>query len=151
MSVTSLQQEILLDLLHEVNKGFEEHMRKVFMEYNFTISTMLIIGQIKRNPGIIISEIARRASIAKSHVSKTIVELSQQGWVEKRPDPSDQRILRIYLTETAIEQMQQIRMKVRQEIGSVVAGLSDNRVEEMIEGLKEIKASLMQIKEKERE
>ncbi|MCK4260777.1 MAG: GntR family transcriptional regulator [Halanaerobiales bacterium] len=108
--------EIFTDLLHEVNKAMEEIMRKVFIEYNFSISTMLIIGQVKKEPGIIISEIARRTGIAKLHISKTIENLQQKGWVEKRPDSSDSRILRIFLTEIAIEQMKQITNQIKKLI-----------------------------------
>src|SRR5690606_19805586 len=46
-------------------------------------------------------ELARRVGAAKSHASTTVEQLVQDGYVEKRADPSDQRVLRLHVTEAA--------------------------------------------------
>lgn len=134
-----VQHETLLNLLCEVNKELEIQMKK--MGNKFSNNTMIVIGQIKQEPGISISEIARKTGIAKSHVCNTVEYLNQNGWVEKQPDLSDQRILRLFLNE------QEKQTNLTKCIESMVVGVENDRIVEMIEGLKEMKASLVKLRE----
>jgi DNA-binding MarR family transcriptional regulator len=96
-----------------------------------------------------VSELARRSGIAKSHISHVIDELSRRGWVEKRADPADQRILRLYLTELAAGQMKRIRLELRQQLSSLVVGLPERRRSELVTSLHDILTALQQAKGKE--
>lgn len=51
--------------------------------------------------GVIVSELARHTEAAKSHVSNVIDQLVERDCVEKRPDPGDQRLQRLYVTRAA--------------------------------------------------
>jgi DNA-binding MarR family transcriptional regulator len=90
--------EQLVDLMQNVNKRIHDHIRCVWEQQETPATQMLIMYQIAKAEGITVSEIARRLGLAKSHVSKTIDELAHEGHVEKRPDPLDGRILRLYRT-----------------------------------------------------
>lgn len=146
----SLQQELLIDLLQEVNRGFGEHMRDILAKHKLPILTMIITRQIKSEPGITISDLARRTSIAKSHISNIIEELSRRGLVEKRTDPLDHRILRLFLSNAATNHLGLVREEIKRRISCLVVGLSDTRTKELIEGLREIQAALEQAKTEEK-
>lgn len=64
--------EELVELLREVNRGLGKFARDVLSEHGIPFAMLMISKQIKAEPGITISELARRSGIAKSHISKSI-------------------------------------------------------------------------------
>lgn len=137
----SVQPELLLNLVCEVSTEFEIQMKKTGNEFSY--KAMQIISQIREEPGITISEIARRTGIAKSYVFRIVKELYQKEWIEKKADSSDQRILRLYFNQSGIEHVKKI--SVRQWIEDALENVEKDRVNEMIAGLKEFKATLVNL------
>src|SRR5690606_39702393 len=59
------------------------------------------LRQISAGPGVTLSELARRVGAYKSLITTTVEHLVKEGYVEKRSDPSDQRVVRLHVTEAA--------------------------------------------------
>jgi len=146
----SVKQESLIDLLREVNKAVSGHVRDILTQHGFSITTMIIIRQIKAEPGITISELARRTSIAKSHISNIVKELSLKGWVETRPDTSDRRLLRLFLAKPANENLEIIGAAIRKRLSNLLSEISETRTAEIIESIRDIQTALKQSQEKEK-
>src|SRR5690606_40015840 len=85
-----------------VNREMRALMLRAGKEYELPPFSFMLLRHIKEEPGITLSELARRVGAAKSHTSTTIEQLVQEGYVEKRADPSDQRVLRLHATEAAM-------------------------------------------------
>lgn len=51
------------------------------------------------NEGVTQQDIAYRLQADKAAVARTLVQLEIQGFVERRSDPSDGRVTRVYLTD----------------------------------------------------
>jgi len=88
-------------LWRHVNREMRALLHRVGKEYELPLFSFMLLRQIKEEPGITLSELARSVGAAKSHISTTIEQLVREGYVEKRSDPSDQRILRLHVTEAA--------------------------------------------------
>ncbi|MDD3268962.1 MAG: MarR family winged helix-turn-helix transcriptional regulator [Syntrophomonadaceae bacterium] len=134
--------ELLIDLLHQVNRKLGEKGREVIAQHKFPITTMLIVKQINLEPGITISELARKTNIAKSHISNIVKDLSVQGWVEKHNDVRDQRVLRLFLSPAGTEHLGFIGREVRQQFAQLLAPITDSRATQIIEALQEILTAL---------
>ncbi len=134
--------EQLVDLLHEINHGMGKYARDVMAEHDMPFSLLMISKHIKAEPGITISEMARRTGIAKSHISNQIKKLEERGWVEKRPDAGDHRILRLYLSEPASHELLILGAKIRQQFNALVADIPAPRVQELLADLAEIKQAM---------
>lgn len=100
---------------------------------------MMTAKQIELEPGITISELARRTDIAKSHISNTIRELEKREWVEKRADVNDQRLVRLYLTDKAADDLRLIRGGIRQQLNQLVISIPEERLDDLVKGLEDIK------------
>ena len=48
--------------------------------------------------GLTQQEMANRLQADKGAVARTLAQLEEQGYVSRRPDPSDKRVTRVYLT-----------------------------------------------------
>ncbi|MBN1247817.1 MAG: MarR family transcriptional regulator, partial [Anaerolineae bacterium] len=44
------------------------------------------------------SDLAAALQVAPATITKMVQRLEKSGWVERRPDPEDQRVSRVYLT-----------------------------------------------------
>lgn len=88
-------------LWRHVNRQMRELMYRAGKEFDVPPFSFMLLRHIKEEPGITLSELARRVGAAKSHASTTVEQLVQDGYVEKRADPSDQRVLRLHVTEAA--------------------------------------------------
>lgn len=137
-------QEQLVELLREVHRGFGRNIKEVVEQRGLSVSNVVITREINNSPGITVSELSRRTGLAKSHVSNNIKQLEQRGWVEKMPDHSDQRVLRLYLTESAVKELRSIRHDIRKKLQGLVSSIPEERAIALIQGLREIKRALEQ-------
>jgi DNA-binding MarR family transcriptional regulator len=64
-----------------------------------TRAQWLALTRLDRRPGASQSELADMMEIEKAPVGRIIDRLEDKGWVERRTDPADRRIKRIYLTD----------------------------------------------------
>ena len=134
--------EILEGLLKAVNRGLFDLAQDVLHQYGLPASGIAVMSQILRVPGTTVSEVARRTGMAKSHVSKTVESLSEVGFLEKRPDPSDQRLVRIHATEQAEMRFREMQTAMRHRLSAVISSLPDQKVDAIIDGLKALHAAL---------
>lgn len=134
--------EQLVDTLHQINREMGRYARGILAEHEMPMSLLMISKHIKAEPGITISEMARRTGIAKSHVSNQIRKLEQRGWVEKRSDNDDQRILRLYLSEQGSQELFLIGTKIKHQFNALVADIPEPRAEELLADLEEIKQAV---------
>lgn len=134
-----LVYEQLAELLHDINRGMGKYARDIFAANDLHFSLFMISKHIKAEPGITVSEMARRTGIAKSHISNQIRKLEERGWVEKRLDVNDQRIIRLYLSKEGSSEMVVMRNKIRQQFSSLLLEIPPQRAEELASDLAEIK------------
>ena len=134
--------ETLEQLLKGVSRSLFELARDVMHERGLPAPSMAVLGQVVANPGLTVSELARRAHLAKSHISKTSDSLCELGLLEKRPDPADQRLVRMYATEKARAQLNEMRSAVRARLSAAAAELPDEKLDAMVDGLQLFRAAL---------
>jgi DNA-binding MarR family transcriptional regulator len=136
------RHEVLVELLQAVNKGMFDQVKDLFDKYGFPAASMMIMHQIRDHHGLTVSEVSRRSGLAKSHVSKTIDGLVEQGIVEKRPDMSDQRLVRLYTTDKATQHFGPMRAEIRQRLSALVSRLPEEKVDSVVDGLLALKSVL---------
>jgi len=136
------RHEILVELLQAVNRGIFDQVKDLLDKHGFPAASMLIMHQLKEHQGMTLSEVSRRTGLAKSHVSKTIDGLAEQGMIEKRLDTSDQRLIRLHTTDKAAQHFTPMRAEIRQRLSTLVALLPDEKVDSIVDGLQALKAIL---------
>lgn len=68
------QHERLVDLLHDVNCKMAEHIREVFRGREIPVAFRAVGAVLMSEPGVTVSDLARRTGMAKSHISNTVEE-----------------------------------------------------------------------------
>ena len=98
-----------------------------------------------RHPGISQEELARRAYINKSNVTRHLSYLESCGYVERRQSEEDKRVTLVYPTEKAEEMLPRLREISRDWEAAVMEDFTEEEVELFKSMLKRVseKASAM--------
>jgi len=71
------------------------------------------------------SELAKRLGIAPATLTVMLNRMIKNGHVERRPDPTDQRAMRVYLTEKGKAAVEEVRDALRQSEIHVLEGITE--------------------------
>jgi DNA-binding MarR family transcriptional regulator len=140
--------EAIIDLLQDVQRRLFEHVRSTFRELEVPRAEMMVMLQVDEQPGVALSELARRCGIVKSHVSNTVEELHRRGLVDRRPDPADQRLMRLYLTAAAGERLSRLRERMRGRLAEVAAAVPEAQQPALAETLGILRDALERARER---
>jgi DNA-binding MarR family transcriptional regulator len=67
--------------------------------HGMTLAQYDVLMTLCHGNGITQQELAERLLVTKANVVGLIDRVSAAGWVERRPDPEDRRVNRLYLTD----------------------------------------------------
>ena len=102
----------------------------------------LAIVRLKRRPGASQSELADMMEIEKAPAGKIVDRLEERGWVERRPDPVDRRVNRIFLTELG-ERVHAVIWPIAQStVGDALVDLSEHDIAHLTQLLSRVKVRL---------
>jgi DNA-binding MarR family transcriptional regulator len=138
----------LADLWRNINREWHCSFRHAFRGMELSPVKLIPFRIIQMEPGITVSELARRCNIVKSHVSKMVDHLVQQGYVEKRPDPQDQRLVRLFLAQKAADAVAEMEALAAEVLNGVLSEVPEEEVDEIMRGLRILSKALLKSNEK---
>ncbi len=62
-----------------------KYVKDILATHDIPVTTMIITRELRNDPGITVSDLARKTGIVKSHISNLIREMDERGWVGKTP------------------------------------------------------------------
>lgn len=131
-------------LVHDVSRMrrtlYDQHLRPL----GITRSQWWVLANIsrRREQGVISSELARDIDVGKVAISGILDRLEIAGYVYRRADPTDRRARRIFITEAGYQLIKQMRAVIEPLNQRICAGLSEEQVYELEEGLSAVKDNL---------
>lgn len=90
-------QEILREI-GMIARSLDSISNIEFKEMNLTKGQYLYVVRIFENPGIIQEKLAELIKVDRTTAARALKKLESNGFVEKRADPENQKIKRIFLT-----------------------------------------------------
>jgi DNA-binding MarR family transcriptional regulator len=138
------RDEEVAELLRDVSRELREHVARQGEVQGFPrFSRRLpIVREILHDPGITVNELARRTRMVKSQVSMLVTALESEGLVSKRPDPQDQRLVRLFPTDEGTARAERWRSAYRSMLAKTVRQLSDDESEHLLDGLRALQRAL---------
>lgn len=138
----SQQSVVIGELWRGLNREMHCFMKRLFEGSGLPPMAMFLLRHVDREPGITVVELARRSEAAKSHVSKMTEQLERLGFVEKRPDPGDQRLVRLYLTSVARDRMAYMEARIEEAWRRVIQEVPEGQVDDVTRGLRVLLGAL---------
>ncbi|MGE5675500.1 MAG: MarR family winged helix-turn-helix transcriptional regulator [Mycobacterium leprae] len=131
-------------LWRSVNREIGERFRHAFRGSELHMGAIMMLRQLKEKPGITVSELARRSGMVKSHISKMIEQLCRQGYLEKRPDPDDQRLLHVHLAPAGESLVADGEARAAKVWAEVMRAVPEAQLPEVTRGLQILLTALEQ-------
>jgi DNA-binding MarR family transcriptional regulator len=90
-------------VLKSTMKKVEKHLVQGFEEFGISVAQSFILFALLEKDGSTLTEIGNRAQIENSSLTTMVDKLEKDALVERRLDPTDRRIVRLFLTEQGKE------------------------------------------------
>ncbi len=105
---------------------------------------------LSREPGMKQVELAERLDVEPITAGRTIDRLEEAGLAERRRDPVDRRVWRIYLTDKADPLIERLKVVAEQVLAGALAGIDAAEVAAMRRALARIRENVSAIEGAER-
>ncbi|WP_199622361.1 MarR family winged helix-turn-helix transcriptional regulator [Paenibacillus alkalitolerans] len=107
-----------------------------------SVSEAHALSELRKAPGLSQNELAAKLQLEKSTVSRLAASLAKRGWLTRRKDETDSRVWRLYLTEQGEKTATRIEESRKEKFRAVASALTDERMEIVEEGLRELIGAL---------
>lgn len=95
-----------------------------------------LIVEIGRKPGVSVKELADILRIDKSGVSRSVEELVQKGFVERKPSEKDRRFVTLNLLPKGQGRFEKIEHDMYLKFKEVLEQIPEDKQEQVVEALK---------------
>jgi len=131
-------EELLAELVQSLHRRMIECVHPVVQQHGIAPVGIMVLRNVQTTPGETVSDIARRTEIAKSHISNTVEQLSRQGFLEKRSDMQDRRLVRLYPTDKARALGEEILREARRSLRSALDQVPPQTVADLLVNLRTV-------------
>jgi DNA-binding MarR family transcriptional regulator len=83
--------------------------QRLMGEYGLTPHGLTVLSSLEQGAALTQRELARRCGVAPSTLNHTVDHLERAGWIERRRDAADRRLVRLALTETGLRQLARVQ------------------------------------------
>ena len=127
----------------QINKLVRTRMHPIWTSLGLYRGQNEILFVLWHEEGMTQTELAFRTRVAPATITNSLQRMQRDGWIVRQPDPEDQRISRVYLTEqgralhhtvqAAIESLEQDMMQgFDKEEQRTLAGLLERVIENLV-------------------
>jgi DNA-binding MarR family transcriptional regulator len=132
-------------LLHDVSRLLRIEYNRRVRHLGLTRSQWRVIAHLSRNEGSTQTFLADILEIENATLARLLDRLEADGWIERRPSPTDRRAKHLYLTDkpaAIIDAMFRISAQLQRD---TLNGMPNAERERLIDSLLGIKRNLLQM------
>ncbi|CAN5121934.1 MarR family winged helix-turn-helix transcriptional regulator [soil metagenome] len=129
-------------LLHDVSRLLRNRLDAQAQEIGLTSAQWRVLVYLARNEGCNQAALADLMDMEPITLSRHLDRMVADGQTERRPDPSDRRAYRLYLTEQGRSLVTAFRSVTASVMTETVAGVSEAEMSTMIELLGRLRTNL---------
>lgn len=142
-STSAHSQDVRLGfLIHDVSRLRRNAFDQLMRPLGVTRSQWWVIAHLSRHDGMMQTDLATLLDIGKVTLGGLVDRLEAGGWVERRADPSDRRVKRVFLTKTAHGLINDMRSVEHRHNSSVLKGFSREERTQLTDMLSRVKQNL---------
>jgi MarR family transcriptional regulator, transcriptional regulator for hemolysin len=129
---------LMRDVTRLFTKSFEAHTQSL----GLTLPQCKIVGYLSRNEGITQTRLAELTDTDPMSLVRALDRMEQDGWLERRPDPTDRRAYHLYLLEPAKQLLARMWKYGDQARNEALSDLDAQEREQLIALLERIHTTL---------
>ncbi|AKG36253.1 MarR family winged helix-turn-helix transcriptional regulator [Paenibacillus durus] len=135
------------EVLREIGmiaRAFDSISNIEFKELELTKGQYLYLVRICEQPGIIQEKLAEMIKVDRTTAARAIAKLELQGLIEKRSDPDNRKIKKLYPTAKGEEVYPFLKREADYSDQTALAGLSGEEIETLYKLLKRVRRNVEQ-------
>lgn len=129
-------------LLHDTARLMRVNYDRRMGELGLTRSQWWVLTHLYFNEGISQTELSAILDVERATLGRLLDRLEDKGWVERRPDATDRRLKRVFLTGEVEELLRTMRSLAGDLRTDALKGLDDNEQTQLVELLLRVKDNL---------
>lgn len=130
--------EEISELLRRITRKVQKHFFGQLREAGLTPPQVWTLKTLCHEPGLGVSELARRIGTAKSHVSGIVDAMVKDGYLVREPDPQDKRLVRLAPTPRARDFSERVRRTYNSILEARLGRLSPEELEQILSSLRRL-------------
>jgi len=129
-------------------RSVQTYSRCVEKESGVSAAQLWMLWELYNEPGLTVSRLANVLSIHQSTCSNMLDKLQQKGLIFRDRNSSDQRVVRLFLTESGAALLEKAPRPAQGALADVLLRLPDSALVDLDSGLVQLVAAL-KVKDKE--
>lgn len=119
--------------LHRLGRQMHRFSHRAMHEGNhFKGAQSRLLTVVAENDGITQRELAEILDVRPSSLTAMVVKMEQYGFVERKQDDKDQRVMHIYITDSGKEVESKSKSDIQGLVNSVFKNLSEEEIKQML-------------------
>jgi MarR family transcriptional regulator for hemolysin len=141
MAQPSLNREFAF-LLNDVARLLRTYADYKAAQFGITRAQWAVLVRLDRSEGLNQSELAETLDLQPITLTRLLDKLCDGGLIVRRPDPTDRRAKRLFLTDAARPVLKELSALGEETMAAVLEGVSRDDVEQMVSQLAVVKDNL---------
>ena len=130
-------------LMHDVSRLRRKVFDEVMKPEGITRSQWWVMAYLSRHDGMVQTQLAELLDVGKASLGALLDRLEATDFIERRPEPTDRRAKRVYLTRTSMQLLEKLQAAEAAFNTRILDGISDKDRRELLRLLALIKDSLI--------
>jgi MarR family transcriptional regulator for hemolysin len=129
-------------LISDVGRLLRTHADQRARQFGMTRAQWAVLARLETNEGLKQTELAEILDLQPITLTRLVDRLCASALIERRADPDDRRVKRLYLTPAARPLMDRLAELSHDMMGTVLGGFDLQTIERMIGELSRAKENL---------
>jgi MarR family transcriptional regulator, transcriptional regulator for hemolysin len=144
MPPLSLNREFAF-ILNDVARLLRTYADHRAAQFGITRAQWVVLVRVQRSEGLNQSELAEILDLQPITLTRLLDKLCDSGLIERRPDPTDRRAKRLFLTAAARPLLERLAVLGEETMANTLAGVEPEGVEQMVSKLAIVKDNLRRL------
>jgi len=136
-----LQHGELFYMMHELSRLISTYFDQAMSEHKLTHAQWWGMMHVSENEGVTQTELATIMQMGRASAGKLLERLEAKGWIERRPDATDSRVRRVYLSGGIPPILEVMTIEGENLFRDFLTGISLGEEEAMLVGMRKMKAN----------
>jgi DNA-binding MarR family transcriptional regulator len=129
-------------LIHDISRLRRTAFDQVVKPLGVTRAQWWVIAHLARHDGMVQTQLAEVLDVGKASLGALLDRLEMTGFIERRPELSDRRAKRVFLTKPSLRLLEQLVASETAFNAKILEGLSDTDRRELMRLLSIIRETL---------
>lgn len=145
LSPEKIRPSSICYLIGRLDHALNRRIRDALTPLGLTVSQYTVLSFLESQAQISNSQLAERSLISPQSANEMIKQMEKKGWVEREPDPSHGRIIRLSLTAAGQEMLDDAHDHVARLENGMLAKLSATQRGALQQNLRQVLHALSAI------